>query len=174
MITTRQVAALGVLGFIAFWFVKPRALTPSVTTGEIIDLDDLGGLGMTSYSRKIKDFANAIARAEGFFVNGSIPDRACNPGNLKTPNWTAAGELEGKTLGEGIACFSSDDAGWSALYRQLFLIVSGRSSAYSLDDTIATMAITWTGNTTEGSVWAANVARSAGVSVNTKLVDVLV
>lgn len=174
MNTQQRVIAFGALAFAAFWLMKPKALTPSVTTSETIDLDPLGGLGMTDYGRKIKDFGNAIARAEGFFVQGSIPARACNPGNLKTPSWTAPGEIEGATLGEGIACFQSVDAGWNALYRQLYLIVNGGSNVYSLDDTIATMAVKWTGNATEGSAWGNNVARTLGVDINTPLYEALV
>lgn len=175
----QKLVILGALAGLAAWWLRARSnvstnLGGTVTTGTIIDLDDLGGIGQTNYGRKIEDFATAIARAEGFYVNGSIPDRAHNPGDLKSPGWTYPGEVEGSTLGEGIAVFQSDGAGWNALYRQLYLIVTGGSSVYSLDDTIASMGVKWVGSHTEGNAWATNVASALGVSVNTSLVDALV
>jgi len=38
-------------------------------------------------SAQIQDLVHAIATAEGFFVDGSIPQRAHNPGDLVIPNW---------------------------------------------------------------------------------------
>ena len=174
MTNASKAAALGVIGFAAYWLTRPRPLTASVTTSSTVDLDPLG-LGMTDYPRQIKDFATAIARAEGFFVNGSIPDQAHNPGNLKTPTWTAPGEIEGRTLGEGIALFESDGAGWNALYRQLHLIVTGESRVYNLDMTIRDMAARWVGtNEVEAGQWARNVSLQLGVSESTKLYQALV
>lgn len=171
---------LGALGAVVWWLLRQTAQAASdsapiatVTTDTTIDLDSLGGLGMTNYSDAIKNFATAIARAEGYFVTGSVPDRANNPGDLKSPTFTFAGEREGQVLGEGIAVFESADAGWNALYRQLFLIVTGQSSVYNLDMTIAQMAERWTGSATEAAAWANNVATQMGVSTQTRLVDVL-
>lgn len=144
-------------------YVK-RAPVGSVTTSEGFDLSPYGG--PVVYPESIKAAARAIAKAEGFYVAGSIPQRANNPGDLKPPNWT------GPTLGNGIAVYASADAGWSALYKQLYIIVTGGSSRYTLDDTILDMARTWTGGDNAGA-WARQVASQLGVADNAPLWSVL-
>lgn len=144
------------------WFRKPVA---SVTTSEGFDLSVYGG--PTTYPQPIKNFAVGIAKAEGFYVANSIPARAKNPGDLK---------LQGRpTLpGTAITQFDSTEAGWDALYRQLWLIVTSRSANYNLDMTIDAMARTWTATTAEQGAWAATVARQAGVDPSSQLWTVLV
>jgi hypothetical protein len=163
-VTAGQAAGLGVLGFAAFWLLKQRdaQLLPGIADTSL-------GLGYPQYPRKIEDLAAAIARAEGFYVPGSIPARAHNPGNLKSPTWTYPGEYEGQTLGTGIAVFSSDGAGWNALKRQLMLIVEGESANYTLSMTLRQMGTVWTGNTTEGGAWSNNVGLAFGVNPSTTL-----
>lgn len=161
-----KAAVLGVLGFVVFQVTRGN--------GNQTGADDLGGLSLTFFPRRIQDFARAIARAEGFYVPGSIPMRAHNPGNLKTPTWTAPGELEGNTLGEGIAVFESEDAGWNALYRQLNLIVQGRSNVYNLDMSINEMAARYTGTPAEARAWANNVSLAMGASASAPLRSLLV
>lgn len=120
-----------------------------------------------SYSWEIQQVAKAIAYAEGFYVQGSAPQRAHNPGALKVPGW------KGATTGtEGISVFASDAEGWQALYRQLALIVSGASGIYSLNMSIGDMAKRWTA--TDQSAWANNVSSELGVSTSTRLTEVLV
>lgn len=162
---TRQHTTIAVVGGIAaLLLLSRRKLTGTVTTSEGFDLAPYGG--PTSYPEPIKRFAQAIARAEGFYVAGSIPQKAHNPGDIKMINWT------GPTLGEGISVFQSDDAGWSALYRQLWIIVTGQSSNYYLDMTIDQMAAKWTA--TQQSSWAKNVAGFLAVDTKTPLVSVLI
>lgn len=147
-----------------FWRTKvSKQPVPSVTTSEGFDLSPYGG--PTSYPDGIKRMAQAIARAEGFYVAGSVPQRAHNPGDLKVPGWT------GPTLGDNISVFATDDAGWNALYRQLYLILTGQSAYYNLDMTIADMARTWTA--TQQSAWGSNVAAALGVPTSTPLYMVL-
>jgi len=73
--------------------------------------------------------------------------------------------------GTSITLFPSADAGWSALYRQLMLILSGQSSYYYPDMTIAQMGRIWT--TTEQEPWSTNVATFLGVPTSTPLWQVL-
>ncbi len=162
--TANQAAALGVLGFGAFWLLNRRTspLLPGIG-------DTALGLGLPVYPRRINDLATAIARAEGFYAPGSIPQRAHNPGNLKSPTWTFPGEIEGETLGTGIAKFQSDDAGWNALKRQLMLIVAGESNVYNLRMTLRQMGDAWTGNAVEGLAWSNNVGLAYGVGPSTTL-----
>lgn len=156
----RNRGALPVLG--PYFTEEDRELVPSVTTYEGYDLDPYGG--PTTYPQPIVRFAQAIAKQEGFYVAGSIPQRANNPGDLKIPN--------SATLpGTQITRFASVDEGWNALYRQLFLILTGQSSYYNLDMSIEQMAQVWT--TTQQGPWALNVASYLGVSTDAKLWQVL-
>lgn len=138
----------------AAWLLRPKA---TVNTSEQYDL------GRASYSPIVQNFARAIARAEGFYVNGAIPQRANNPGNLK---------LSGYPTINGISVFDSVDQGWAALYNQLQLIIEGRSRFYNLDMTIKEMGDTWEAD--PGDAWAINVADSMGVNVSSPLWQVLV
>lgn len=110
-------------------------------------------------------FARAIAFAEGYGVPGAIPTVRNNPGDLKVS-------------GDGsITTFASVADGWDALYRQLALIVSGRSRVYNLNMSIAEMASKWTA--TEQSAWTNNVVtflRQSGLDVSsqTRLREVLI
>jgi hypothetical protein len=156
----------GLLAFLALG-MRDRSssgggLTGTVTTWEGFDLGPYGGA--TSYSLEIQHAAQAIARQEGFYVTGSVPQRANNPGDLKMPGLP--------TLpGTSITKFPSADLGWNALHKQLFLIVTGQSSFYNLDMTLEQMAKIWTA--TQQIPWAVNVANYLGVSIETPLWEVL-
>jgi hypothetical protein len=160
----RALIAGGVAIVVLWWLGRPKG---TVTTWAGFDLGSIGG--MVDYPDRLQSFARAIARAEGFYVPGSVPQRANNPGAIKVPNWT------GPTLGEGISAFQSEDAGWSALYRQLMLVVSGGSNYYNLDMSIADMAQTWTGGPPiDAGHWAQNVADAMNASTTDPLWKVMV
>jgi hypothetical protein len=146
---TNRNAAIGIGAALVALLLYRRKPIATVTTSEGFDLGPYGG--PTIYPASIIQLGQAIARAEGFYIAGSIPQRAHNPGDLKVPNWS------GPTLGEGISVFASDSAGWAALNKQLYAILTGRSSVYSLDDTIASMSRKWTGGD-NADTWARNVA----------------
>ena len=94
--------------------------------------------------------AHAIATAEGFYVDGSIPQRAHNPGDL------VLGDKGHGTLGaEGITVFQDDATGWAALEHQLDLIKKRQSHVYLMTMTIQQMADHWT--RTQREEWALNV-----------------
>lgn len=113
------------------------------------------------FSEGIRDFAVAIATAEGFYIRGTIPQRLNNPGDLKASSVPSIGKDA-----HGHLEFRSAADGWLALHRQLQLIVEGRSRVYTLDMTIAQMAARYA----EGSAaWSANVTRVLGVPATTKL-----
>jgi len=160
--TTGSVMIAAILA--ALWALKNKNgdVVATVETSEGYDLTPYGG--PLTVPQPIQQLAQAIARAEGFYVNGSIPQRAHNPGDLKIPDAS-------KPTLRGITVFESDAQGWEALYRQLNLIVSGRSAHYDLDDTILDMARTWT--TTEQTEWANNVASALNVPTSTRLGDLL-
>lgn len=137
---------------------------PSVTTSVGFDLTPYGG--PTVYPEPIKRTAQAIAHAEGFGIDGAIPTLANNPGDLVAgPDWT------GPTLGANIKVFDSVDAGWNALYKQLWIALTGESNYYYPDMTIADMSKLWTA--TQPDNWAANVASYLGVPTSTPIYAVL-
>ncbi len=104
----------------------------------------------------IKAVAEAIARAEGFYVAGSITARANNPGNLKIGD-RGNGVIDGKTV------FATAQDGWNALYRQLLLIRDGKSRNFKPTDTWREFARTWVG-TSDADNWAANVTNRLGAA----------
>ncbi len=140
------------------WLRRPRA---SVTTSEAFDFSAYGG--PTNYPQPIVTFAKAIAHQEGFGLPNAIPTRAHNPGDLKTgPPFLP---------GTSITQFANDDAGWQALYHQLWIILTSESAHYQLDMTIDQMARTWTA--TQQGEWSRNVADYLGVPTSTPLWQVL-
>lgn len=142
----------------AVWLWR-RSQTSAPTVGPS------GAIGATIASVKVQNVAKAIARAEGFYVSGSIPARANNPGNLKNG---------GRTLGDtGITIYESAEQGFAALHRQLNLIIAGQSAYYSLNTTIRQMGQKWTATAHEQLAWATNVAKTIGVSVDSTLGSVL-
>lgn len=66
----------------------------------------------------ISAIAKAIAKMEGFYVNGSVASRNNNPGNLRS--WP------GVPTNKGFATFPSAEAGWQALHMQVESNVWGR------------------------------------------------
>ena len=161
--------ALGVLvGGALLWLWRRPASLAEVTTTETYDV--MSAIGLSSYSESVIDFARAVATAEGFYVPTSLPRRANNPGNLVIPGWT------GPTLGaERISVFPTVEEGWNRLYRQLNLIVTGKSRVYWLDMTITEMGAKWApaGPMNVPNAWATNVARMLEVPTNTPLRKVL-
>lgn len=114
----------------------------------------------------INALSTAIAYAEGFYVNGSRPQRNHNPGDLTVD-----------TIGKGIGkdgpfiIYANVNDGWEALKRQVSLILTNTSGIYNTDMTIMDMARRYT--TTEQSAWAMNVASKLGVSPETKISTLL-
>ena len=58
-----------------------------------------------------------IAHEEGFYVDGSLPQRHNNPGDLRH----APGETHPDAMPDSVGSFPTVDAGWAALERQLQL-----------------------------------------------------
>lgn len=144
---------------IVLWWKRPHVAQPI----EPFFDNDNWTPGASNYNDAIQNFARAIAYAEGYGIPSAIPTVANNPGDLVIPGWTP-------TLGAGIAVFDSAEYGWSRLYRQLALIVSGQSSYYRLNMTIAEMGRIYAGGDEN---WSRNVASYLGVSPSTSLIQVL-
>jgi len=113
-------------------------------------------LFLGGYPEQTRRIARAIARAEGWYVSGSLAQINLNPGNLT------------KTNGN-FHVFASESDGWKALYEYVERMLSG-SGLYPSGSTIWEASRIYTA--TEQDYWAANVAADLGVSVNTRLEDV--
>lgn len=112
---------------------------------------------------KLNALMRGIAKAEGFFVTGSVAQRANNPGNLKAGN-RGLGTIGGKTI------FPSVVDGWRALAHQIDLIASGKSAFYRPDMTFAQIAHIYTGGD-KPDAWAAIVTQEIGVTPDTIFVQ---
>lgn len=103
---------------------------------------------------RVKRMAEAIARAEGYGVQGAIPTLRNNPGNLKMS-------------GDGsITSYLTPADGWEALYKQIRLMLTGASRVYKPTMTLSEVARLYTGEAAYMN-WARNVASYLGVSVDT-------
>ena len=118
---------------------------------------------------KVERLAHAIAKAEGFYVKGSIPNRYHNVGDIKA---VKGFKYEGQIgIGKGRhVIFATDADGWRALNRQLTLIAQGYSKHYSVDMTLQQLAKKYAGN---WRVFAKNLSHSLGVPQSTTLKELL-
>ena len=112
-------------------------------------------------SNKVYAFATAIAKAEG-----------------SNPAWNNPGDLtlafsyptSGKANSAGVLKFNNSADGWSALYKQIALIVNGGSAYYDLTTTLEDFGNLYSGGDPN---WAVNVASALGVSTDTPLGSIL-
>lgn len=126
-------------------------------------------------SIKAQRLAVAIARAEGFFVDGSLPQRTNNPGDMELGNrgW---GVVNLKTV-YGKADWNADiddrTDGCSALRRECEAILTGASAMYSVNDTFDQLADRWTGGDSVTS-WLNTVTQHLGVPASMTLREYVV
>ena len=107
--------------------------------------------------------ASAIASGEGFFVNGALPQRNNNPGDLRAAPWlinpvVSHGFWEAPTAAEGIA----------GLYHQIALYIA---RGYTLRRLIEAWAPPSDGNNTDNYV--SETARRTGLDPDTPLWNLL-
>jgi hypothetical protein len=125
-----------------------------------------GTMSIVEYSAQVRRMAEAIAYAEGYYAPGNpIPRRLNNPGDVKISSVPNIGKDQ-----YGHLHFATPEDGWLALYRQLQLIINGRSSVYTLDMTIEQMGKRWAEANT---AWTTNVSTKLGVPATTTLRSVL-
>lgn len=114
---------------------------------------------------KVDIFAHAIARAEGYAVKGSIPNRYHNPGDLKVRK----GAVYPGQIGIGKArhvIFKNPRYGWAALHHQIEKILNNDSQVYNRNMTLHDMAKRYAVNY---KPWEKNVARILRVSPSIQL-----
>lgn len=111
-----------------------------------------------SQYRQYRQFSWAIAKAEGFFVKGSIPNRDHNPGDIKALHgYTFPGQIGIDKHGHVI--FRNDNKGWAALQNQVrHMCVEGEARGhYSPQMTIQQIGRHYAANWKQ---WSSNVARN--------------
>lgn len=111
-----------------------------------------------------EDWEKAIAKAEGYYAQGSIPGAAHNPGDLKL------GDKGFGTMGNGITVFPDEKTGFKALGRQVQAIQTGKSANYNPDMTLAQVAEKYTGKD-KAADWANTVGQGIGMDPSTKISD---
>lgn len=124
-------------------------------------------IGSAAGQSKVDLFANAIAKAEGYYVHGTIPNRCHNPGDLKAAyHMTYPGQV-GVCKGGHIR-FRRDADGWAALHHQIEKALDGESHFYNPNMTFFEVAKRYAGNY---RVWLKNVTHQLGVSADTTLAE---
>jgi hypothetical protein len=128
----------------------------------------LGGAAMGAdggLTVRIDKLADAFAFAEGFYVNGSRPQRNNNPGDL-----TRALGFPTIGMDDMYVIFATVTDGWNALKKLIELMLTNQSTIYTSNMTIYEVAQYYT--TTQQTEWATNVALRLGVSPFTKISEV--
>lgn len=108
----------------------------------------------------IQAFATAIAKEEGFYVEGSVPQRANNPGDLTDDGDVGHGVIETQgIMGAKITIYGSVEDGWAALTHKIARMLSGNSKVYRPNMTFMEVGMSYAGVVS----WGVNVASRLGV-----------
>lgn len=114
----------------------------------------------------VNKFAEAIARAEGFYVADSVPARAHNPGDLTDDGDVGLGFIQTSgPFGAKITVYASDEDGWAALRRKVRRMLDGHSHTYPTSLTVMEVALKYAGS----PEWAFNVAKQLGIDTRMTL-----
>lgn len=157
---SRGAIALAVIGAAGagLYFLNKGGALKGTPVGDAVD-------AVTSTFDPTDALAKAIATAEGFYVDGSRPQRNHNPGDMTA-------DLIGKAVGTDgpFVVYANDDDGWQNLKAQIGKWFDGSSRNADSSSTIADLAGFYTN--TEQSAWANNVANALGVSTDTSISDI--
>jgi hypothetical protein len=116
----------------------------------------------------VKRFAEAVARAEGFFVPDSVPARIHNPCDLSDEGDVGCGVFQTSgPNGAALTIYATDEDGWNAAYRKFRRMLDGASHVYTLDMTLLEVALKYAGS----AAWGQNVANALGVDTQTTLAE---
>lgn len=156
-----------VIGLVAALGILLYGQVTSVGQDSVVDLG--GDVDATKKPATVK-IAQAIATAEGFYVDGSRPQRNHNPGDMTQ-------DLIGQATGKDgpFVVYATDADGWECLYAQVNAWLDGTSRYHSADSSINDLAGlgSETGySATDQRSWAATVATSLGVDGDTSLGDI--
>lgn len=131
-----------------------------------------GASNQTHQEALLEKFAYAIACAEGFFKQGSLPCRTHNPGDMKLGDVGFGLEQE-KTVfkkADPSADIHDHTDGFAALKRELMLVLTNRSHVYTPKFTLEEFATKWTGGDAP-EAWATIVAQKLGIETTTTIAE---
>jgi hypothetical protein len=161
--------ALMVAAFIAISTLMPHSprIGVPISTTPVLRMQPAPDL-----EAKVATVAQAIAYAEGFYARGkheghSLPHVLNNPGSLKKPALAATNLPTWKDT--GLVMFPNEQMGWDALKYQVRLMLTGHSSVYHLNDTIAAVASKYADGDAN---WGVNVARTLHVEPRMTLAEI--
>lgn len=117
---------------------------------------------------RVQVLAGAIARAEGFYVRGSIPNRLRNPGDIRALKGQHYPGQVGLTK-NGYVIFRTDRDGWAALFHQIEKIQAGDSKFYTVNMTLRQLSKKYA----TSSTWVKNVSKILGTKPEARLWEVL-
>ena len=120
--------------------------------------------------QKLENFAQAVAKAEGFGVKGTIPTRCHNPGDLRS--FIKGVHYPGQigTTNHGYMVFKNDAAGFAALKTYIRKMASGESRRYTPEMSLTKIGRIYAGG---AHVWAKNVSHYLGVEPTVTLASLL-
>jgi hypothetical protein len=121
----------------------------------------------TATASPTQTLAKAIARAEGFYVKNSIPNRLHNPGDIRSHSLHAYPGQIG--LSHGYVVFRNNRAGWNALEHQITKMVEGGSRLYSVNMTLNQFSKKYA----ESPTWVKNVSSILNVTSSTRMWEIL-
>lgn len=123
---------------------------------------------MPSPTPHVRALAEAIARTEGYYVKGSLPNRHRNPGDIRA----SKGIIYPGQIGidrRRYVIFANDRAGWNALYSVLQKVITGESKYYTVNMSLRQLAKHYA----TSKIWVRNVSKILAVTPDTKLWEVL-
>lgn len=91
-----------------------------------------GGFTLGNFDKHVTDFAEGVAEAEGYYVAGSVPQRAHNPGDLGPGDTGVDAVIH--AVGSDVSVLAPDNGdaqGWNFLYEKLDRVMRGASAVYS-------------------------------------------
>lgn len=119
----------------------------------------------TDICSQYRPFSWAIAKQEGFFIKGSIPNRNHNPGDLKGVQHEYLGQVGLDKHGHII--FKNDNWGWAALENQVRKMCASEGR-YSADMTISQIGRKYAA---DWKRWSKNVAKNLNCTPSTTLAE---
>ncbi len=131
--------------------------TPAIVTISI------ARAGACDDCNQYRRFSWAVAKQEGFFIKGSIPNRDHNPGDLKSDTFRFPGQVGVDKHGHAI--FKNDYWGWAALEHQVKKMCAG-GGRYSPDMTLSQVG---KGYAKDWRRWSVNVAKNLKCTPQTTL-----
>ncbi len=160
LVSMLAITAVAVMGWNA---IVDRRAEPVPASAHQISFGDL--------EDNIVAIAEAIAEAEGYFVEGghdgrSLLHRLNNPGGLKKPALGAEGLPT--WMDTGLIIFPTEAMGWAALRYQVGMMLSGKSQIYDPSDTLTAVGLKYADGDEN---WGENVATHLGVSPDAKLTE---